>query len=74
VSGVLVDGHNPRDWALVLCDLLLDSQRREELSHGAVAHAADFGWDATADATIAVYEHALRDRAATTSGARSSAR
>ena len=72
VSGVLVDGHNPRDWALVLCDLLLDSQRREELSRGAVGHAADFGWDATADATIAVYEHALRDRAATTtSGARS---
>lgn len=64
VSGLLVDGHEPRDWATVICDLLLDSDRLATYAHGATAHAAQFGWDATADATIAVYEHALRDRAA----------
>ncbi len=64
VSGVLVDGHEPRDWAHVLCDLLLDSGRRAAYSNGALTHASGFGWDATADATVAVYEHALRDRQA----------
>jgi D-inositol-3-phosphate glycosyltransferase len=62
VSGVLVDGHEPRDWAHVLCDLLLDSDRHSAYASGALTHAAQFGWDATADATIAVYELALRDR------------
>jgi D-inositol-3-phosphate glycosyltransferase len=62
VSGVLVDGHEPREWAHVLYDLLLDSDRRSAYASGALTHAAQFGWDATADATIAVYEHALRDR------------
>jgi D-inositol-3-phosphate glycosyltransferase len=63
-SGVLVDGHDPRVWAHVLCDLLLDVPRRMSYRQGAIEHAAEFGWDATADATVKVYEHALTDRAA----------
>jgi D-inositol-3-phosphate glycosyltransferase len=63
-SGVLVDGHDPRVWAHVLCDLLLDVPRRMSYRQGAIEHAAEFGWDATADATVKVYEHALADRAA----------
>ena len=63
VSGQLVDGHDPRVWALVLCDLLLDTPRRQAYARGAIEHAASFGWDATAEATVEVYQRALNDRA-----------
>jgi D-inositol-3-phosphate glycosyltransferase len=63
VSGVLVDGHDPRVWAQTLCGLVGDRVRLSRLSIGAVTHAAQFGWDATAEATIDVYRDALAGRA-----------
>ena len=62
-SGVLVDGHDPRVWAHVLCDVLIDDARRAAYAQGAVEHAAHFSWAATADATVEVYRRALSDRA-----------
>jgi D-inositol-3-phosphate glycosyltransferase len=59
VSGLLVDGHDPRDWARALDSLLAAPGRRESLSAGAVAHAAGFSWDRTAEGLLAVYREAV---------------
>jgi D-inositol-3-phosphate glycosyltransferase len=55
-SGVLVDGHDPADYARVLRSIVDVPARRAALSVGAVAHAAGFGWDATVDRVLEVYE------------------
>ena len=62
-SGRLVDGHDPRVWACALADALADPETLERWSLGAVEHAAHFGWEATADATLDVYRGALAERA-----------
>jgi D-inositol-3-phosphate glycosyltransferase len=59
VSGVLVEGHDPADYARVLRDLITDPDRRERLSRGAVAHASRFGWNGTVDRLMAVYSGAM---------------
>jgi D-inositol-3-phosphate glycosyltransferase len=64
VSGVLVDGHDPADWAATIGSLLADPSRLRSLSHAAARHALRFGWDATVDATLAVYTAARRERLA----------
>ena len=53
-------GHDPeRLGSGCSAALLADPSRRATLSLGAVAHAADFGWDATADGMRQVYAEAL---------------
>jgi D-inositol-3-phosphate glycosyltransferase len=59
VSGVLVDGHDPADYAAALHPLLTDPELREAMSQKAVRHAESFGWDVTADRTLKVYEEAI---------------
>lgn len=59
VSGVLVDGHDPADYASALHPLLVDAELREAMSHKAVRHAESFGWDVTADRTLEVYADAI---------------
>lgn len=59
VSGVLVDGHDPADYASALHPLLVDAEHREAMSAKAVHYAESFGWDVTADRTLDVYEAAL---------------
>ncbi|RJK98349.1 D-inositol-3-phosphate glycosyltransferase [Vallicoccus soli] len=61
VSGLLVDGHDPDDYARVLRRLLDEPRLRQRLSLGAVEHAARHGWDATADGVLAAYRGALDD-------------
>lgn len=63
-SGVLVDSHDPHDWAHVLVDLVADPARRERLAAGALDHASRFGWGATTSALIDTYLEAIEDRAA----------
>jgi D-inositol-3-phosphate glycosyltransferase len=59
-SGLLVEGHEPASYARAF-ERLLDSTRlRAQLSAGAVAHARQFSWERTADATLAVYARAAR--------------
>jgi D-inositol-3-phosphate glycosyltransferase len=60
-TGLLVDGHQPRDWAAALAALLDDSPRRRAMQAAAVRHAAAVGWDATVDATLDVYAAAVRE-------------
>jgi D-inositol-3-phosphate glycosyltransferase len=63
ISGVLVDGHDPRAWSSVLARLLQEPQRRVLLSMGAVEHASHFGWDATARGTLDIYDQVISDAA-----------
>ncbi|MRJ75159.1 D-inositol-3-phosphate glycosyltransferase [Aeromicrobium sp. SMF47] len=62
VTGVLVDGHDPADYASALHRLLTDRELRDAMSHKAVRHAEGFGWDVTADRTLGVYEQAVTTR------------
>jgi D-inositol-3-phosphate glycosyltransferase len=62
ISGVLVDGHDPRAWSSVLARLLQEPQRRVLLSLGAVEHASHFGWDATSRGTLDIYDRVLSVR------------
>jgi D-inositol-3-phosphate glycosyltransferase len=61
VSGSLVDGHDPADWAQVLAGLLGSPARRARLSAGAVEHARRFSWDRTAASLLAAYRSAVSD-------------
>ncbi|MFL6071303.1 MAG: D-inositol-3-phosphate glycosyltransferase [Actinomycetes bacterium] len=61
-SGVLINGHNPGDYARVIEQLVDEPQRRAMLASGAVTHAGEFGWNATARGTLEVYEQALASR------------
>ena len=63
ISGVLVDGHDPRAWSSVLARLLQEPQRRVLLSMGAIEHASHFGWDATSRGTLDIYDQVLTARA-----------
>ena len=63
ISGVLVDGHDPRAWSSVLTRLLQEPQRRILLSMGAIEHASHFGWDATARGTLDIYDQVITDAA-----------
>ena len=63
ISGVLVDGHDPRAWSSVLARLIQEPQRRVLLSMGAIEHASHFGWDATARGTLDIYDRIIATRA-----------
>jgi D-inositol-3-phosphate glycosyltransferase len=64
VSGVLVPGHDPADYARVLHELISSPQRLASLSAGAVAHAARFSWADAVDELLRVYTGAMNDVAA----------
>ncbi len=61
ISGVLVDGHDPRAWSSVLARLLVEPQRRVLLSMGAIEHASHFGWDTTARGTLDIYDRVISE-------------
>jgi D-inositol-3-phosphate glycosyltransferase len=63
-SGILIDGHNPGDYSAVLERLIDAPKLRAELAAGALTHAAEFGWHATARGTLDVYQEALATRMA----------
>jgi len=58
-SGLLVGSHHPDDYARVFEKVLDAPGLRAALSVGAIAQAADFSWDRTADATLEVYSRAV---------------
>lgn len=57
-SGLLVDGHDPRDWAAALRRLIDDPDLNARLGRGALAHARDFSWERTAERTLDAYRAA----------------
>jgi D-inositol-3-phosphate glycosyltransferase len=64
VSGVLVDGHDPVDWAHAIGRLLRAPGERARLAQGAVAHARNFSWNRTACGLLAIYREALSEHRA----------
>ena len=65
VSGVLVNGHDPRGYARAIGELIGSSGRLARLSRGARKHASGFGWSVTVDRLLAVYRDAMSEVAAT---------
>lgn len=61
VSGVLINGHDPVDWARTLGRLLPDRPRRAELARGAVRQADNFSWHRTVSGLLAVYREAIAE-------------
>jgi D-inositol-3-phosphate glycosyltransferase len=55
VCGVLVDGHDPGDYAAVFERLLADPSELERLAQSAPEHAQQFGWGRTAELTLDAY-------------------
>ncbi|MDQ1671461.1 MAG: D-inositol-3-phosphate glycosyltransferase [Frankiaceae bacterium] len=59
VSGLLIDGHDPADYAGAFARLLDEPGLRDRLAQGAITHAAGFGWSATARGVLGSYAAAL---------------
>jgi glycosyltransferase involved in cell wall biosynthesis len=60
-SGLLVDTHDPRDWAAALRRIVVDDDLRLRLEAGAVEQARRFSWERTAERTLEVYLRARAD-------------
>ena len=60
ISGVLVDGHEAGAWADQILTVVSNDELRSKLSEGAIAHASHFGWEATTDKLISVYNEAVK--------------
>jgi D-inositol-3-phosphate glycosyltransferase len=59
VSGLLVDGHEPEEWAAALRRILTDDALRARLASGARGHAETLSWDATVEGLLTSYSAAL---------------
>ncbi|MBO0843937.1 MAG: D-inositol-3-phosphate glycosyltransferase [Nocardioides sp.] len=57
-SGLLLETHEPTEWAAALGRVLLDDGLRSRLSAGARARSGMFSWEETAERTLEVYERA----------------
>ena len=57
-SGLLVDSHEPRDWARAMRRVFEDDALRSRLQAGAVEQARQFSWERTAHNTLDVYRRA----------------
>jgi D-inositol-3-phosphate glycosyltransferase len=64
VTGALVDGHDPADYAAALATILNDEALRDTMGAKAVTHAAGFTWDATVDRLVSTYQRAAPPLAA----------
>ena len=58
LTGVLVDGHAPTDYARVFERLLTGPEELRRMGLASAVHAQDFGWDQTAQRTLAAYRDA----------------
>lgn len=59
VSGVLIDGHDPDDYARALHRMITDRPWRDALGAAGVGHAATLSWSATVDGLLDVYRGTL---------------
>ncbi|MGH8859621.1 MAG: D-inositol-3-phosphate glycosyltransferase [Jatrophihabitantaceae bacterium] len=58
VSGLLVDGHDPDQWAKVIGELFRSPDDLAELGAHARGHAENFSWDRTTDELVRAYDEA----------------
>lgn len=61
VSGLLVEGHDPGDFARAITRIVGEPALRSALSVGARMHAGSFGWAATTAGLLNSYSAALAD-------------
>jgi D-inositol-3-phosphate glycosyltransferase len=59
VSGQLIEGHDPRNYAMALVRLADNPALLEELRRGAVMHASVFGWERTTEGLVDTYRAAI---------------
>jgi D-inositol-3-phosphate glycosyltransferase len=64
-SGILVDSHEPAEYARILRQLVGSPGTLARLSAGAIRHASNFGWSAAVDRLLAVYTGAVEEVRAT---------
>ncbi|GAA2062489.1 D-inositol-3-phosphate glycosyltransferase [Streptomyces albiaxialis] len=62
VSGYLVAGHDPAEYARALRRFAADPHLAPRLGEAAARHAQGFGWGAAASATAEVYAAAMHER------------
>ncbi len=60
-SGLLVDGHDPEQWAKVLGDLLRSPSELDRLAGNARSQAELFSWDRTTDGLVIAYREAVEE-------------
>ncbi|HET7388481.1 MAG TPA: D-inositol-3-phosphate glycosyltransferase [Nocardioidaceae bacterium] len=60
VSGLLVEGHDPGDYARAMQRIISSAALRAQMSRAATDHAAEFAWERTADRIVEVYRQAAR--------------
>jgi D-inositol-3-phosphate glycosyltransferase len=60
-SGVLINGHDPADYARVLRRMEAAPRLRDRLARGAVRHARTLGWERTVDRLLEVYTGAMHE-------------
>jgi D-inositol-3-phosphate glycosyltransferase len=70
LSGVLIDGHDPQQWAKVLTDLLRTPSVLHRLAAGARGHAERFSWERTASGLVTAYSEAIEELGARTGALR----
>lgn len=58
-SGLLVPGHDTRDWSDALRRVLEDDAMRATMARNAPIHAANFSWEHTADGLLESYRRAV---------------
>ncbi|UOE18744.1 D-inositol-3-phosphate glycosyltransferase [Thermobifida halotolerans] len=59
VSGVLIDGHDPDDYARVLHRMVTEPAWRDRMGAAGVRHASGLSWEATVDGLLDAYRGAL---------------
>ncbi len=59
VSGILVPGHDPGDWARIISNAAQQPALRNQLAAQARAHAENFSWSATAAGLLSSYRLAM---------------
>lgn len=60
-GGILIDGHDPSDFARAIERIVTTPELRADLSSKARARARNFGWEATTEGLLSTYEAALRE-------------
>jgi len=66
-TGLLVEGHDPQDYARAIGSVITRPAYRAALASAAASHALDFAWERTAALTHEVYRRAARAARAGTS-------
>ncbi|GGY57819.1 D-inositol-3-phosphate glycosyltransferase [Streptomyces tanashiensis] len=61
VTGFLVQGHDPADYARALGRFVADPSLSARMGEAAALHAGSFGWDTAASGTADVYTAAMHD-------------